>query len=81
MIAITEATGGVGGRVARDLAARGLSLRLVVRDASRAPDHAALDAGELVPPSDTVQRLLGRPPRTLADGLREHPASMAHLRG
>jgi uncharacterized protein YbjT (DUF2867 family) len=38
MIAVTGASGGVGGRVARSLAARGLPLRLVVRDASRAPD-------------------------------------------
>ena len=44
MIAVTGATGQVGGRVARSLAARGLPLRLVVRDASRAP---ALEGAEL----------------------------------
>jgi len=38
MVAVTGATGGVGGRVARALDARGPALRLVVRDASRAPE-------------------------------------------
>jgi hypothetical protein len=42
--------------------------------------YAALEAGELVPPSDTIQRILGRPPRSLADALHEHPETMAHLR-
>ena len=195
MVAVTGATGGVGGRVARALAGRELPLRLVVRDASRAPElgaeiavaeyrdgaamraafagaetvylisgsesadrvaehfsavaaavlaepephdgrtydvtgpealsldeaaailsraagqevvyeretleqardsrrpsgapdweiegwvtsYAALDAGDLEPPSDTVQQILGRPPRSLADVLREHPERMAHL--
>ena len=32
MIAVTGASGGVGGRVARTLAAKGLPLRLIVRD-------------------------------------------------
>jgi len=41
--------------------------------------YAALDAGDLEPPSDTVQQILGRPPRSLADVLREHPESMVHL--
>ncbi len=36
-LAITGATGGIGGRVARRLADRGLAQRLVVRDPSRAP--------------------------------------------
>ena len=38
MIAVTGASGGVGGRVARTLAARGLPLQLVVRDTARAPE-------------------------------------------
>jgi NAD(P)H dehydrogenase (quinone) len=38
MIAVTAATGGLGGRVARRLADRGIDQRLVVRDPSRAPD-------------------------------------------
>ena len=36
--AVTGATGGLGGRVAARLAARGLSQRLLVRDTARAPD-------------------------------------------
>ena len=89
MIAVTGATGGVGGRVAQALASQGLALRLVVRDAARAPDwgiegwvtsYAALPAGDLEPPSDTVQQILGRPPRSLADVLREQPGRLDHLR-
>jgi NAD(P)H dehydrogenase (quinone) len=38
LIAVTGATGEVGGRVARRLADRGISQRLVVRDPSRAPE-------------------------------------------
>jgi uncharacterized protein YbjT (DUF2867 family) len=38
MLAVTGATGRVGGRVARALAAAGVEQRLVVRDAARAPD-------------------------------------------
>jgi NAD(P)H dehydrogenase (quinone) len=37
MIAVTGATGELGGRIARSLAARGVPQRLVVRDPSRAP--------------------------------------------
>jgi uncharacterized protein YbjT (DUF2867 family) len=37
LIAVTGATGELGGRVARRLAARGVSQRLVVRDPARAP--------------------------------------------
>jgi NAD(P)H dehydrogenase (quinone) len=42
--------------------------------------YAALPAGMLEPPSDTVERILGRPPRSLAAVLREHPERLAHLR-
>lgn len=41
LIAVTGATGGVGGRVARLLAAAGVPQRLVVRDPSRAPQLPA----------------------------------------
>jgi uncharacterized protein YbjT (DUF2867 family) len=37
LVAVTGATGAIGGRVARSLAAHGADLRLVVRDPSRAP--------------------------------------------
>jgi len=40
LIAVTGATGGLGGRVARRLAERGLEQRLVVRDPRRAPELA-----------------------------------------
>ena len=36
--AVTGATGGLGGRVARHLAGRGVAARLIVRDPSRAPE-------------------------------------------
>src|SRR4051794_34123557 len=41
MIAVTGATGYVGGATARHLAAQGVPLRLVVRDPGRAPDLGA----------------------------------------
>jgi NAD(P)H dehydrogenase (quinone) len=54
-LAITGATGGLGGRVARRLADRGVAQRLVVRDPTRAPElpgaevaRAAYDDGEAV---------------------------------
>lgn len=37
LIAVTGATGALGGRVARQLSAAGVPLRLVVRDSARAP--------------------------------------------
>jgi uncharacterized protein YbjT (DUF2867 family) len=43
VIAVTGSTGAVGGRVARDLAARGIPQRLLVRDASRAPELAGAE--------------------------------------
>ncbi|WP_432564669.1 NmrA family NAD(P)-binding protein [Kineococcus sp. SYSU DK003] len=43
LIAVTGATGHVGGRVARGLAAAGVPQRLVVRDAGRAPDLERAD--------------------------------------
>ena len=44
LVAVTGATGGLGGRVARRLAGRGVAQRLVVRDAARAPE---LDGAEV----------------------------------
>lgn len=44
VIAVTGSTGAVGGRVARDLAARGIPQRLLVRDPARAPE---LDGAEV----------------------------------
>ena len=42
--------------------------------------YAALPAGDLEPPSDTVRQILDRPPRSLAEVLREQPERLAHLR-
>ena len=43
LIAVTGATGGLGGRVARRLAERGVGQRLVVRDPGRAPKLAGAE--------------------------------------
>ena len=43
LIAVTGATGGLGGRVARRLAGRGVAQRVVVRDAARAPELAGAE--------------------------------------
>ena len=44
LVAVTGATGGLGGRVARRLAGRGVGQRLVVRDAARAPELNGAEA-------------------------------------
>src|SRR4029453_14567145 len=44
LIAVTGATGGLGGRVARRLARRGVGQRLVVRNLGRAPELAGAEA-------------------------------------
>ena len=41
--------------------------------------YAAIAVGELDVVSDSVARLAGHPPRSLADFLREHPESYSHL--
>jgi uncharacterized protein YbjT (DUF2867 family) len=46
VIAVTGVTGALGGRVAARLAAAVAPLRLVVRDASRAPDPAGAEVVE-----------------------------------
>jgi NAD(P)H dehydrogenase (quinone) len=43
--------------------------------------YAAIAAGTLETVSDTVERITARPPRSLADFLREHPESYRHLTG
>lgn len=65
-IAVTGATGRLGGRVARRLAAAGISQRLLVRDPTRAPQLpkasiARASFGEY----DTVRRALGGVPTVL----------------
>ena len=46
LIAVTGATGGLGGRVARRLAGRGVAQRLVVRDPARAPELDGVEVAE-----------------------------------
>ena len=46
MIAVTGATGGIGGRVAAQLAEREVQQRLVVRDGSRAPQVAGAEVAQ-----------------------------------
>ena len=48
LVGVTGATGRLGGRVARRLAALGAAQRLVVRDAGRAPRLAAVEVAEAV---------------------------------
>jgi NAD(P)H dehydrogenase (quinone) len=47
MIGVTGATGGLGGRVARHLAERGVEQRLIVRDAGRAPSLPFAEVAEV----------------------------------
>jgi len=43
--------------------------------------YAAIAAGELDVVSDTVERLTGHAPATLADYVRAHPESLGHVTG
>lgn len=47
MIGVTGATGGLGGRVSAHLAERRVEQRLIVRDASRAPERAGAQVAEV----------------------------------
>ncbi len=46
LIAVTGATGGIGGRVARRLAARGIYQRLIARDPSRVPQLPNIEVSQ-----------------------------------
>ena len=81
LIAVTAATGGMGGRVARRLAQRGVPQRLVVRDAGRAPQLAeaevAAAAGYEAPAEmeaalDGVDTLFLVPANETADRVDRH---------
>lgn len=73
-LAVTGATGHLGGRVARRLAARGVSQRLVVRDLGRAP---VLDRVEAVRADygdgDAVRRALAGIDTVFMVSAAEHP--------
>jgi NAD(P)H dehydrogenase (quinone) len=83
-LAVTGATGGVGGRVARRLAGRGVAQRLVVRDPSRAPAvagakvvKAAYEDGEAMRRAlDGVDTLLLVSGSEAADRVRRHTSAV-----
>jgi uncharacterized protein YbjT (DUF2867 family) len=76
LIAVTGATGNLGGRVAAQLSERGVPIRMIVRDPARAP----VARGELAEVTDCVERLTGHAPRELPELLERYPESWAHLR-
>ncbi|KAB2808974.1 SDR family oxidoreductase [Pimelobacter simplex] len=81
-LAVTGATGGLGGRVARALAARGVAQRLLVRDPARAPQLPGAtvarttydDRGAAVAALDGVRTLLMVSAAETEDRLAEHRA-------
>ena len=84
-IAVTGATGGIGGRVARILADRGVSQRLLVRDATKAPSLAGADVsaipgyhdlGAMRDALDGVHTLLFVSARETADRVGLHHAAV-----
>jgi uncharacterized protein YbjT (DUF2867 family) len=83
-LAVTGATGGLGGRVARRLADRGTAQRLVVRDPARAPDlpgaevvSAAYEDGEAMRRAlDGVDTVLLISASEAADRVRRHTTAV-----
>ena len=75
MIGVTGATGGLGGRVARHLADRGLEQRLIVRDASRAPSLPGAEVAEASDYGDgeAMRRALAGVGTLLLVSAGEHP--------
>lgn len=79
-LAVTGATGGLGGRVARALAARGIAQRLLVRDPARAPQLPGAtvarttygDRAAAVAALDGVETLLMVSAAETEDRLAEH---------
>jgi uncharacterized protein YbjT (DUF2867 family) len=85
LIAVTAATGGMGGRVARRLAQRGVPQRLVVRDAGRAPQLAEAEVvaargyearAEMEAALDGVDTLFLVPANETADRVERHRAAV-----
>lgn len=76
-IAVTGVTGRLGGRVAALLAAEGVPLRLVVRDASRAPKLP--DAEVAVASYEDATRVADSPAETIS--ATSTPAGVATTRG
>jgi NAD(P)H dehydrogenase (quinone) len=72
--AVTGATGGLGGRVARRLAERGVAQRLVVRDPARAPElPGAAVAGAAYDDPAAMRRALRGVDTLLLVSASEHP--------
>jgi len=74
MIVVTGASGHLGGLVARELAARGEPVRLVVRDAGRAPvlDGAEIAVADFGDP-DSLARALGEGDRAFMVSMHAGP--------
>lgn len=79
MIGVTGATGGLGGRVARHLAERGVEQRLIVRDAARAPSLAGAEVAEAPDYADTeaMRRALTGVDTLFLVSAGEHPDRMS----
>jgi NAD(P)H dehydrogenase (quinone) len=80
MITITGSTGRIGGLVARTLAADGIPLRLIVRDAARAPDLAQAEIRTAdYADADAVRRALdGAGPVLMVSGAEARDRLDAH---
>jgi uncharacterized protein YbjT (DUF2867 family) len=72
-IAVTGATGAIGGRVARALAAQGADIRLVVRDPRRAPDLGAFVAQAAYDDSDAMRNAFAGAHTLFFVSAAEHP--------
>jgi uncharacterized protein YbjT (DUF2867 family) len=80
MIVVTGASGHLGGLIARELAARGEPVRLVVRDAGRAPvldgaEVAVADFGD----RDSLARALGEGDRAFMVSMHDGPDARVAL--
>ncbi|MEV7008091.1 SDR family oxidoreductase [Streptosporangium sp. NPDC051022] len=80
-IAVTGATGRLGGRVAARLAAAGADQRLVVRDPSRAPEAGGAEVARAdYADGETVRRALRGAGTVLMVSATEHPDRVAQHR-
>jgi NAD(P)H dehydrogenase (quinone) len=79
LIGVTGATGGLGGRIARHLADRGVEQRLIVRDSGRAPSLAGAEVAEAPDYSDTeaMRRALAGVDTLFLVSAGEHPDRMS----
>ncbi len=82
LIAVTGATGGLGGRIARRLAQSGARQRLVVRDASRAPqlDDAEVAQAPYEDPAAFAAALDGAGVLMLISAIRDTPTAWPSIR-